>query len=258
MQYCSFVAKGDERVVRPGRIIGDIVEELDAPTLIDVMLSDGDAEPVVNHQLHDIRFVAPVQRPSKIVCIGFNYKKHIEELGHQFPSEPVLFSKPSTAIIGPGDSIVLTDASKQIEYEGEVAIVIGRRAIKVDDAAPYIFGYTCFNDVTARDIQRRSPDYTRAKGFDTFAPTGPIVSTERPDWLRTLLNGEQKQYSITSDMIFGFDELVKNISHVMTLEPGDIIATGTPFGVGKLKDGDKVVVEAEGIGKLENPVAGPK
>lgn len=254
MHYCSFVVKGDERVVRPGRVLGDIVEELEAPTMIDVIVRNAEVDPISTYPVNEIRLVAPIQKPSKIVCIGLNYRKHIEELGHQFPSEPVLFSKPSTAIIGPNDSIVLTKASNQIEYEGEVAMVIGKEATKVEDPVPHIFGYTCFNDVTARDIQKRSLDYTRAKGFDTFAPMGPVISTEKPSWLRTFLNGELKQQSSTGDMIFGFEELVKNASHVMTLRSGDIIATGTPFGVGKLKEGDTVVVEADGIGRLENPV----
>lgn len=255
MLYCSFVAKGDERIVLPGRILGDVVEELGAPSLIDVMLSEGAVDPIGNRKLREVRLVAPIQRPSKIVCVGLNYRKHIVELGHEFPTEPVLFSKPATAIIGPGDDIILPRASKQVDYEGEVAMIIGREAKKVEDATSCIFGYTCFNDVTARDIQKRSPDWTRAKGFDTFAPMGPVISTDRPSWLRTYLNGEQKQSSLTSDMIFGFDELVRNISHVMTLRPGDIIATGTPFGVGKLKGGDAIAVEAEGIGRLENTVS---
>jgi len=254
MRFCSFVVKGKERIVLPGRILGEIVEELWAPSLIDVMLSDGEAKPVTTHLMSEVRLVAPIQHPSKIVCVGLNYRKHIEELGHEFPSEPVIFSKPTTAIIGPNERIILPNASKQVEYEGEVAVIIGKDASKVEDPAPHIFGYTCFNDVTARDIQKRSPDWTRAKGFDTFAPMGPVISTERPGWLRTFLNSEQKQYSSTSDMIFGFEELVKDISQVMTLKSGDIIATGTPFGVGKLKDGDEVVVEAEGIGRLENTV----
>lgn len=254
MQYCSFVAKGEDRTVLPGRVLGEIIEELDAPSLIDVIRNGGKADSVDSHRADEVRLVAPVQHPSKIVCIGLNYRKHIDELGHEFPTEPVLFSKPSTAVIGPNDRIVLPSASKQVDYEGEVAIVIGKEASKVEDAAPYIFGYTCFNDVTARDIQKRSPDWTRAKGFDTFAPMGPVISTDKPSWLRTFLNEEQKQYSLTSDMIFGFDELIRNISQVMTLKPGDIIATGTPFGVGKLKDGDRIVVEADGIGRLENSV----
>jgi len=254
MRYCSFVAKGEGTAVRPGRVLGDVVEWLEAASLIDMMLSDGDIDSIETYKIDDVRFVAPIQNPSKIVCVGLNYRKHIVELGHEFPTEPVLFSKPSTAIIGPGDKIILPEASRQIDYEGEVAVIIGKEARNVEDPSPYIFGYTCFNDVTARDIQKRSPDWTRAKGFDTFAPMGPIVNTDRPGWLRTFLNGEQKQSSQTSDMIFGFEELVKNISNVMTLRAGDIIATGTPFGVGKLKEGDKIVIEAEGIGKLENPV----
>lgn len=250
--YCSFIAKGEDRTVLPGRIIGDVIEELGAGSLIDVIEGSGEAEVVATHGKNEVRLVAPIQHPSKIICIGLNYREHIKELGHEFPSEPVLFSKPSSAIIGPGDNIMLTKASKQIDYEGEVAMIIGDKARRVDDGSRYIFGYTCLNDVTARDIQRHSQDWTRAKGFDTFAPMGPVVSTVQPAWIRTFLNGEQKQYSPTSDMIFGFDELVKNISYVMTLRPGDIIATGTPFGVGKLNPSDLVVIEADGIGRLEN------
>lgn len=220
--------------------------------MIDVIKSDDEVDGISTHKLRDIELVAPVQMPSKIICVGLNYREHIMELGHDFPDEPVIFSKPSSAVIGPGERIVLPKASSHVDYEGEIAIVIGKRATKVNDPRPFIFGYTCFNDVTARDIQRRSQDWTRAKGFDTFAPMGPIISTRRPAWIKTYLNDRLVQSSLTSDMIFSFEELVVNISQVMTLNPGDIIATGTPVGVGKLKAGDKIVIEADGIGRLEN------
>lgn len=223
--------------------------------MTDAISKGGKIKCVASHKLDDVRLVAPITKPSKIVCVGLNYREHIKELGHQFPDEPVIFSKPSSAIIGPGDKIILPKESSHVDYEGEIAIVIGKRATKVSEPGSYIFGYTCFNDVTARDIQQRSQDWTKAKGFDTFAPLGPVISTERPAWVRTYLNKKQVQYSKTSSMIFGFEELVKYISCVMTLYPGDVIATGTPVGVGRLKQGDRIAVEADGIGVLENSVA---
>jgi 2-keto-4-pentenoate hydratase/2-oxohepta-3-ene-1,7-dioic acid hydratase in catechol pathway len=252
MLYCSFLLKGDDRVVLPGRVIGDVVEELAAGNLIDVITSGGEVDAIASHGKGEVRFVAPITRPTKIVCVGLNYRAHIKEFGHAEPSDPVIFSKPSSSIIGPGDNIVLPKVSTRTDYEGEVAMIIGKQAKKTDDGSAHIFGYTCFNDVTARDIQKRDSDWTRAKGFDTFSAVGPFISTKKPDWVRTFLNGEQKQYSLTSDMVFGFETLVEYISRVMTLYPGDIIATGTPFGVGKLNPFDKVIVEAEGIGLLEN------
>lgn len=223
--------------------------------MIDVISKGEKIRDVASYKLDDVRLVAPITMPSKIVCVGLNYREHIKELEHQFPDEPVIFSKPSSAIIGPGDKIILPKESSHVDYEGEVAIVIGKRATKVSKPDSYIFGYTCFNDVTERDIQRRSQDWTRAKGFDTFAPLGPVISTERPAWVRTYLNKKQVQYSETNSMIFSFEELVKYISCVMTLYPGDVIATGTPVGVGRLKQGDRIAVEADGIGVLENFVA---
>jgi len=252
VKYCSFTAKADAGKIKVGRIRGDRIEELDARSMIDLILNEGRVAIVSSHDIDDVRLVAPIPNPSKIICVGLNYREHIKELGHQFPSEPVIFSKPSSAIIGPGDKIVLPKASKHIDYEGEIAIVIGKRAYKVKEPERFIFGYSCFNDVTARDIQRKSQDWTRAKGFDTFAPMGPVISTERPKWIKTYLNDRQVQSAHTEDMIFGFDDLVVNISDVMTLNPGDIIATGTPVGVGRLKAGDRIAVEADGIGRLEN------
>jgi 2-keto-4-pentenoate hydratase/2-oxohepta-3-ene-1,7-dioic acid hydratase in catechol pathway len=235
--------------------MGEIIERLNVPTIIDLILSDGEADSSEDFKIGDVRLVAPIQKPSKIVSVGLNYREHIKELGHQYPMEPVIFSKPSSAIIGPGDRIIIPEASDQVDYEGEVAVIIGKEAHKVEGGARFIFGYTCINDITARDIQRRSQDWTRVKGFDTFAPMGPTINTAKPACVKTYLNGNQAQKTSTDDMIFGFEELVENISQVMTLLPGDVIATGTPVGVGKLSPGDKAVVEADGIGRLENPVA---
>lgn len=252
MLYCSFTVKGEDRVVLPGRVIGDVVEELNAGSLVDVIVASGEVDAAASHDRGEVRIVAPIQRPTKIICVGLNYRAHLKEFGHAEPSEPVIFSKPSSSIIGPGDNIVLPKVSSRTDYEGEVAMIIGKQARNVSDGSAHIFGYTCFNDVTARDIQKKDQDWTRAKGFDTFSAIGPAVSTRTPDWIRTHVNGEQRQHSQTSDMIFSFNELVKYISSIMTLFPGDIIATGTPSGVGKLNPLDKIVVEADGIGRLEN------
>ena len=212
-------------------------------------------------RLKDVKLLPP-SLPSKIVAIGLNYRAHAAEFGKPLPSEPMLFLKPSTAVIGPGENIVYpSHMSRRVDYEGELAVVIGRVAknVPAGDAKKYILGYTCFNDVTARDLQGRDVQYTRAKGFDTFAPIGPWIETElNPLSVRieTSLNGEKKQDTSTSDMIFNVYELLSFTSMVMTLLPGDIIATGTPSGVGKMKAGDTVTVRIEGIGSLVNTVTG--
>jgi len=197
--------------------------------------------------------------PKKIIGIGLNYRKHAEEFKMKIPEEPIIFLKPSTALIGPGEPIILPPQSQRVDYEAELAIVISRRAknLEAKSAKDYILGYTCFNDVTARDLQAKDGQWTRAKGFDSFAPVGPWIETElEPDNLKieARLNGKVVQSSNTSDLIFNCYELVSFISKVMTLEPGDIIATGTPSGVGQLKDGDEIVIEIQGIGELKNPV----
>jgi 2-keto-4-pentenoate hydratase/2-oxohepta-3-ene-1,7-dioic acid hydratase in catechol pathway len=202
--------------------------------------------------------LAPVM-PSKIVCIGLNYKDHAAEQGKPLPAEPLLFLKPSSAIADPGQAIELPDGVGRVDYESEVAVVIGRRATKVSatEALSHVLGLTCMNDVTARDLQKRDGRYTRAKGFDTFAPLGPCITTGlSPDDLAVtgLLNGEVRQQSSTRELIFPVATLIAYISRIMTLLPGDIVSTGTPAGIGPLQDGDEFVVRVQGIGDLRNPV----
>jgi len=206
----------------------------------------------------DVKFLSPT-RPTKIVAVGLNYRAHAEEMGKPLPEEPLLFMKPSTAVISNKMKIIKPKMSQRVDYEGELAIVIGRKCKKVspEEASDYILGYSCFNDVTARDLQQKDVQYTRAKSFDTFAPYGPWINTDiDPIGLKitTRVNGEVKQEGNTEDMIFSPFELVSFISQIMTLLPGDVIATGTPPGVGPLQAGDRVEVEIEGIGTLINYV----
>ncbi|HZX35891.1 MAG TPA: fumarylacetoacetate hydrolase family protein [Thermodesulfobacteriota bacterium] len=208
-----------------------------------------------------VKFLPPVL-PSKVVAIGLNYKAHAAEFSKPLPEEPMMFLKPSTSVIGPNDEIVYpSHMSKRVDYEGELAIVVGRNAVKVskENAKKHILGYTCFNDVTARDLQGKDIQYTRAKGFDTFAPIGPWIETDIDPLdarVESYLNGEKKQDSSTKDMIFDVYQLLSFVSNVMTLLPGDVIATGTPSGVGPMKPGDTVEVRIEGIGSLVNTVKG--
>ena len=213
--------------------------------------------------LEEVKLLPPVE-PTKIIGVGLNYRDHAEEVGLEVPSEPLIFLKPSTSVIGPEEPIIIPPSSQRVDYEGELAIVISKRAkgVSPEEAHKYILGYTCFNDVTARDIQLREKQWTRAKGYDTFAPLGPWIETEIDPMnlnLETLVNGERRQLSNTRNLIFNPFELVSFISHIMTLLPGDIIATGTPSGIGPLREGDVVEVRIEGIGTLRNPVkAHPK
>jgi len=202
-----------------------------------------------------------VVQPSKIVCVGRNYVAHARELGNATPTEPLLFFKPPSSLIGTGDTIVMPAVSRQVEYESELGVVIGKRARKVaePEAMLHVRGFVCANDVTCRDLQKTDGQWARAKGFDTFCAVGPVVA-ERLDW-RTLevvgrLNGVERQRGRTSDMLFGVPRLIEYISHIMTLEEGDLILTGTPEGVGPVHPGDVVEVEIEGIGVLRNPVSG--
>ena len=214
-------------------------------------------------RLGDVRLLAPAE-PSKIVCVGRNYAAHAAELGNELPKEPLLFLKPSTSIVGPEEPIVLTKFSQQVEHEGELALVVGRRCSYLrdsDDALSYLLGYTCLNDVTARDLQKSDVQFTRGKGFDTFCPIGPHIETELdPSSLlvETRVNGALRQSGKTSLMIYPVPFLVRWISRMMTLLPGDVIATGTPAGVGPLVAGDTVEVAASGIGVLRNPVLVPR
>ncbi|MBQ4429122.1 MAG: fumarylacetoacetate hydrolase family protein [Clostridia bacterium] len=204
----------------------------------------------------------PPAEPSKIVCIGKNYKAHADEMGEGQPPEPVLFIKPNTCIVGNGDGVVYPAISNRVDFEGELGVVIGKRASKVEKghASEYILGYTCLNDVTARDIQKspaQGTQWTRGKGFDTFCPIGPHIETELDAQnveLETRVNGEVRQHSSTSLMTHGVDSLICFITEGMTLLPGDIVATGTPEGIGSMQRGDEVEVEIEGIGVLKNRI----
>ena len=198
-------------------------------------------------------------RPGKVVAIGLNYRDHAREVGLELPTEPMMFMKPSTSVIGPGDAIEMPPISKRVDYEAELGVVIGRRARNIDrnEAADYILGYTCLNDVTARDLQNKDGQWIRAKGFDTFCPIGPYIITDLdPSDLSVTawLNGDKKQDSRTSNLVFSVYELVEHITQVMTLEPGDVIATGTPSGISAMADGDSIEIRIQGIGSLVNPV----
>jgi 2-keto-4-pentenoate hydratase/2-oxohepta-3-ene-1,7-dioic acid hydratase in catechol pathway len=256
MRLCRFITNdGDEPAY--GLIEGDVVKPV------------GDFDPFTLNPstgqntvpLSEIKLLPPVA-PSKIVCVGRNYREHAAELGNPMPAEPLLFLKAPSAIICNEEAILLPPQSLQVEHEGEIGVVIGQTASKIgedEDPLQYVFGYTCVNDVTARDLQRKDIQFTRAKSFDTFCPVGPHIVTDTDPLnalLTTRVNGEIRQQARASAMAFSIPYLLRYISHIMTLLPGDLIATGTPAGVSRLVDGDTVEVEVEGIGILRNPVAG--
>ena len=212
-------------------------------------------------ELGDVLLLAPIL-PSKVVCVGKNYAAHAAEFDSDVPEEPLLFLKPSTAVIGPNDPIQLLSISKRIDYEGELAVVVGRlaRNVRAEDASRYLLGFTCANDVTLRSLQRMDDQWTRAKGFDGSCPLGPWIETDIDPTgvtVETRLNGDVVQHGTTEDMVFGVATLVEYITAFMTLLPGDVILTGTPEGVGPIEHGDIVEVEVEGVGALANPVVGP-
>ncbi len=209
--------------------------------------------------LADVRLLSPIL-PSKVVCVGKNYAEHAAEMGGAAPKQPLLFLKPSTSVIGPGDAIRLPAVSTEVHHEAELAVVIGvrgARAVDASDAMSSVFGYTCGNDVTARDLQKAEPQWTRAKGFDSFCPIGPWIETEFDPSdveVRTELNGDVKQLSRTSLMMFDVPAVIAHITSFMTLLPGDVVLTGTPAGVGPMRPGDSVSVSIEGLGTLTNKV----
>ena len=216
------------------------------------------AGPAVDGGLGAVTVHAPIV-PSKLVCVGLNYKDHAAEMKKVIPPEPLLFTKPPSSLLDPGGAILIPPGVGTIHYEAELAIVIGRRAhrVKAADAWDYVFGVTCLNDITARDIQNKETQYTRAKGFDTFAPLGPCIEiggTRGPRMVEGFVNGERRQHSSTTNLIFPIEFLIEYITFVMTLEPGDIISTGTPSGVGPIVAGDVVSVRVDGVGELSNPV----
>lgn len=211
--------------------------------------------------LEAVKLLAPC-RPTKIVAVGLNYRSHAQEVRMELPDDPLLFLKPSTAVIGPDEHIIFPSMSRRIDYEAELAVVIGTEAKDVpeEEAKDSILGYTCFNDVTARDLQRRDKQFTRSKSFDTFAPMGPWIETELdPDHVKveSYLEGKLKQSGSTADLLFSVFHLVAFISRVMSLLPGDVIATGTPAGIGPMQAGETIEVVIEGIGTLRNYVSQP-
>ena len=246
------------RFLKDGLIKYGIVEEEDIIEIEGNIFGSFKKTSIIS-KLKEVKLLAPCE-PSKIVAIGLNYKAHAAEFNKILPEEPMLFLKPSTAVIAAEDNIVYpSHMSRRVDYEGELAVVIGKKAhmIKKEDAKNYILGYTCINDVTARDLQGKDIQYARAKGFDTFAPIGPWIETDLNPLdvrIETFLNEEKRQDTSTSDMIFNVYHLLSFVSCVMTLCPGDVIATGTPSGVGKMKPGDIVEVRIEGIGSLANRV----
>ena len=239
---------------RAGVIEGSAVHELRG-SILEEAVRAGRAWP-----LDGVRFLPP-SVPTKIVCVGRNYRDHAAEFGNVVPKEPLIFLKPPSSILAPGEPIVLPPSSQRVDYEGELGVIISRRCSRLgpaESADPYILGYTCLNDVTARDLQKIDVQFTRAKGFDTFCPFGPVLETQLSASgaaIETFVNGFRKQSGHTSEMIFSVDVIIRWISQVMTLEPGDVIATGTPSGVGPLAAGDVVEVSIGGIGTLSNPVA---
>ncbi|MDI6605391.1 MAG: fumarylacetoacetate hydrolase family protein [Thermoanaerobacteraceae bacterium] len=222
----------------------------------DIIVMDGVSFKV--YSLDDVKLLPPTI-PTKAVCVGLNYGDHIEEMRDKRPEEPTLFMKPATAVIGPDDYIIKPEMSQRMDYEGELAVVIKdiTKNVSESDALNHVLGYTIGNDVTARDLQEKDGQWTRAKSFDTFLPLGPWIETELDPSnldITTYVNGEVKQKSNTKNLIFSVPKLISFVSHIMTLNPGDVILTGTPSGVGPLQAGDIVTVEIEGIGKLTNKV----
>ncbi|HMD30364.1 MAG TPA: fumarylacetoacetate hydrolase family protein, partial [Candidatus Acidoferrales bacterium] len=205
--------------------------------------------------LAEVRLLPPIV-PTKVVCQGRNYREHAAELNNPVPKEPLIFLKPPSSVIGPEEPILLPAISNRVDFEGEIAAVMGRTCSRLEesgDVAPYVLGYTCLNDVTARDLQKLDGRFTRAKGFDTFCPLGPVIETElflAGATIETFINGHRRQFGRTSEMIFSVDAIIRWVSRIMTLEPGDVVATGTPAGVGPLASGDVVEVAVSGIGTL--------
>ncbi len=249
MKICRFYDnKSDKRF---GIVENKIIIEIEGTPFDSFTIKDK------KHNLDEVKLLAPCV-PSKIVAIGLNYKDHAAEMNKKIPDDPMLFLKPSSSVIAHEDNIIYpSHMSSRVDFEGELAVVISKEAkhIKPSSALDYVLGYTCINDVTARDLQAKDGQFTRAKGFDTFAPLGPWIETRLSPFdleIKTFLNGDLKQHSNTSNLIFPIPKLISFISNVMTLYPGDIISTGTPSGIAPMKPGDRVEVEIQGIGILKN------
>lgn len=243
---------GDSKKSKYGWLLGDKVGEIGGNVFGRYRRKEAETP------LADVRLLAPSE-PSKIICVGRNYIEHAKELGNEVPKVPLIFLKPPSSIISNGEAILLPAQSAQVEHEGELVVVIGKpgRNITAENAKKHILGYTIGNDVTARDLQRIDDQWTRAKGFDTFCIFGPWIDTDfdPADAVLTVrVNGQMRQMASTRDMVFNVPTLIAYVSSIMTLEPGDLLFTGTPSGVGELKHGDEVSVEIEGLGELKNPV----
>ncbi|MBZ5657194.1 MAG: fumarylacetoacetate hydrolase family protein [Acidobacteriia bacterium] len=264
MKYCRFQ--------RDGQAYYGLVESVAGrDSILRILLTsperaEGDVESLRTRRIEPLALeeaaLLPPVEPSKIVCIGRNYREHAAELGHEVPKEPLLFFKPPSSLLPPGGTILRPKISERTDYEGELGVVIARSCHKLaddEDVRPYILGYTCVNDFTARDLQNKDSQWTRAKGFDTFCPAGPLVTDGLDPWagvqVETRVNGQVRQSGNTRDFIFALDVILRYISRVMTLNPGDLISTGTPQGVGPVSGGDVVEVSVKGIGVLRNPVA---
>jgi len=264
MKYCRFQLDGEAHygLVEPVAGRESIVRILLTPP----EESDGDIEGLRTRRIDPIgldvaKLLVPV-RPSKIVCVGRNYREHVKELGHEIPPEPTLFLKPNSALLGPGGTVRRPKISQRVDYEGELCVVVGKTCYHLgpdDDVRPYILGYTCLNDVTARDLQTKDGQWTRAKSFDTFCPVGPVVADGIDPWagvgVETRVNGAVRQSGNTLDFIYPRDLVIRHVAQVMTLLPGDLNATGTPEGVGPVVAGDVMEITVEDVGTLRNPVA---
>jgi 2-keto-4-pentenoate hydratase/2-oxohepta-3-ene-1,7-dioic acid hydratase in catechol pathway len=264
MKYCRFQLNGQAHY-------GLVESSAGRDVILRVFLSspeeaDGDMESLRTKRidpisLEEAALLAPV-RPSKIVCVGRNYREHAAELGHDVPTEPLLFLKATSALLDPGGTVRRPKISERVDYEGELGVVIGKTCYQPaasQDVREFILGYTCVNDVTARDLQNKDGQWSRAKGFDTFCPVGPIVTDEIDPWagvgVQARVNGALKQDGNTRDFIFALDVVIRHIAQAMTLFPGDLIATGTPSGVGPVVAGDEMEISVAGVGTLKNPVA---
>jgi 2-keto-4-pentenoate hydratase/2-oxohepta-3-ene-1,7-dioic acid hydratase in catechol pathway len=262
MRYCLFSHNGSSHYGLVESSAGhDVITRLFVPGGSELPSEDSRTERITHVALEEARLLAPVS-PTKIICVGRNYRDHAKELGNEVPTNLLIFSKPPSAVIGPGEVILRPGISQRVDHEGELGVVIGRRCHKVredEDVRDYINGYTCVNDVTARDLQKQDDQWTRAKGFDTFCPVGPVVTDELDPWsgvkIECRVNSEVRQHGTTKDFIFPLHEIIRYIANAMTLLPGDLIATGTPAGVSPMSAGDSVEVEVEGVGVLRNAVA---
>jgi 2-keto-4-pentenoate hydratase/2-oxohepta-3-ene-1,7-dioic acid hydratase in catechol pathway len=263
MKYCCFQHDGQARYGLIETLAG--VESITRLLLSPPENAGGDLEDLPSKRVDHVPFaeaalLAPV-RPSKIVCVGRNYREHAAELGHEVPVEPLLFLKPPSSLLAPGAAVRRPAIAQRVDHEGELGVVVAKPCHKLrpdEDVRPYILGYTCVNDVTARDLQNKDGQWTRAKGFDTFCPVGPLVTNEIDPWVganvETRVDGAVRQQGNTRDFIFPLDVVIRHISQVMTLLPGDLIATGTPKGVGPVVAGQVMEVTVEGVGTLRNPV----